>query len=76
VPIEKPRRAWGRPADGLSADAHRLGHIVEPDLHLVEHAFMLPAFDPPQLVRRALGFQCAGEASRQMSVNINVVLAI
>ena len=62
--------------DGLSADAHSVGYVVEPGLHLVEDVFMLPTLDPSQLVRRALRFERAGKASSQMSIMIDVVLAI
>ena len=48
--------------DGLSADAHGVGLLVEPRLHFIEDAFMPPTFDPFELVRRALGFERAGEA--------------
>ena len=49
--------------DGLSADAHGVGLLVEPSLHFIEDAFMPPTFDPFELVRRALGFERAGEVS-------------
>jgi hypothetical protein len=69
--LEGPERML----DGLSSDAHGVGHALEPGLHLVEHAFVLPALDPLQLVRGASGFERAGEAGGQVTVVIDVVLA-
>ena len=51
----------------LSADDHGLWHAVEPGLRPVEHRFVLPAFLPFDLVRRALGFEPAGYASRNVN---------
>ena len=65
-----------RVLDGLSADAHRVGQLVEPGLHLVKDAFMLPTLDPFELVRRALGFERASKAGGQVAVMIDVVFAI
>ena len=48
--------------DGLTADAHGIGHVVEPGLHRVEHAFVLPALESFELVRRAFRFERTGEA--------------
>ena len=57
-----------RVLDGLSTDAHGVGQLVEPGLHLIEDAFMLPT--------RALGFERAGEAGGQVTVMIDVVFTI
>jgi hypothetical protein len=59
----------------LPRDPH-IRRSIEPGLHLVEDVFMLPTLDPSQLVRRALRFERAGKASSQMSIMIDVVLAI
>ena len=65
-----------RVLDGLSADAHGVGQLVELGLHLIEDAFMLPTLDPFELVRRALGFERAGEAGGEVAVVIDVVFTI
>lgn len=62
--------------DGLPADAHGVGHVIEPDLHLVHDAFVLPALEPLELVGRAFRFEGAGEAGRQVTVFVHIVLAI
>ena len=62
--------------DGLSADAHGVGQLIEPSLHLIKDAFMLPTLDPFELIRRALWFEWAGEAGGQVAVVIDVVFTI
>ncbi len=59
--------------DGLSSDAHGVGHAVEPGLHFVEHVLMLPALDAPQLGRRASRFERTGEAGAQVAIEVEVL---
>ena len=66
--FEGPKRVF----DGLSSHPHGLGHAVEPILHPVEHVFMLPSFDAPQLGRRAPRPERAREAGAQVAVEIQV----
>ena len=49
---------------------------VKPSLHFIEDAFMPPTFDPFELVRRALGFERAGEAGGEVALVIDVVSTI
>ena len=49
-----------RMLDGLPADCHGLRHVVEPGLHLVEHALVLLALQAFDLVGRASRLECAG----------------
>jgi hypothetical protein len=46
--------------DGLPADCHGLRHVVEPGLHLVEHALVLPALQAFDLIGRASRLERAG----------------
>ena len=62
--------------NGLQADAHSVGHLVEPGLHRVEDAFVFPAFDPLQLVRCTAGLERTGETGGQMSIMVDVEPAI
>jgi len=45
--------------DGASADLHRIGIAVQPSLHGVQYAFVLPAPDPAEAGGRALGMHRA-----------------
>jgi hypothetical protein len=62
--------------DGLPTDAHSIGHMIQPRLHLVEDMFVPPALEPLELVWGALRPERTGEASRQMTVMIDVVPSI
>jgi hypothetical protein len=62
--------------NGLPADAHGVGHPVEPGLHRVEDAFVYSALDPLQLVRCTAGFEGTGETGGQMSIMVDVEPAI
>ena len=48
---------------GLTRDGDGLRRAVESGLYPVEHRFVLPAFLAFELVRRALGFEPAGQAA-------------
>ena len=61
---------------GLPADAHGVGHPVEPGLHRVEDAFVFPPLDPLQLVRCTAGLERTGEKCGQMSIMVDVEPAI
>ena len=65
-----------RMLDGLPTDAHSIGHMIQPRLHLVEDMFVPPALEPLELVWGALRPGRTGEASRQMTVMIDVVPSI
>jgi hypothetical protein len=56
----QPATAW---ISGLTQDGDGLPRAVEPGLHPVEHRFVLPVFLAFELVRRALGFEPAGQAA-------------
>lgn len=40
--------------DGLSTDAHSVGHMIQPRLHPVEDILVPPALEPLELVWGAL----------------------
>jgi len=61
-----------RVLNGLSADYHGVGYPVEPGLHRVEGAFVFPALDPLQLVRRTAGIERTGETGGQMSIMVDI----
>jgi hypothetical protein len=50
--------------------------MIQPRLHLVEDMFVPPALEPLELVWGALRPERTGEASRQMTVMIDVVPSI
>ena len=60
----------------MPADAHGVGHPVEPGLHRVEDAFMFPALDPLQLVWCAARLERAGETGGQMSIMVDIAAAV
>jgi len=62
--------------DGLPTDAQSVGHMIQPCLHLVEDMFVPPTLKPLELVWGALRPERTGEASRQMTVMIDVVPSI
>jgi hypothetical protein len=62
-----------RVLDGLPPDARSVGRMIQPRLHLVEDMFLPPALKPLELVWGALRSERTGEASRQMTVTIDVV---
>jgi len=41
--------------DGLHADGHGVGPVIETRKHVIDHAFMLPAFDVPVFAGGAAG---------------------
>jgi hypothetical protein len=61
---------------GLPANAHGVGHPVEPGLHRVEDAFVFPPLDPLQLVRCTAGLERTGEKCGQMLIMVDVEPAI
>ncbi len=62
--------------DRLAAHGHGVGHAVEPGLHLVHDGFVPPAPEPPEFVRRALGFERAGEAGGQVTIFVQVAFGV
>ena len=61
---------------GLPADAHGVGHPVEPGLHRVEDALVFLPLDTLQLVRCTAGLERTGEKCGQMSIMVDVEPAI
>src|SRR5262249_16057252 len=62
--------------DSLPADRHSFRQAFEPCLHLVQDAFVLPAFDAFDFIGRAVGLERARQAGRQIAVVINIVTAV
>ena len=54
--------------DGLPPDRHRFGQVIEPCLHFVQDAFVLPAFNASDLISRALGLQRARQGVAPLNV--------
>ena len=71
-----PIQALSVPKASLPSDRHGFRQAVEPCLHLVQDAFVLPAFDAFDLIGRALRLQRARRAGCKIAVDLDIVLAV
>ena len=62
--------------DGLTAQPHGVGQLVEPVLHGIEHSFVFPALEAFDFLRRATRLELTVQAGGQVTILIDFTAMI